>query len=139
MRYSILLIVLFTFSVQQVFSQEDSEDTSFFTIVEDMPEYKGGDKKLFKWLKKNTKYPQEAKQQKIEGTVYVQYIVEADGSISNVKVARGVHELLDTEAVRVVSAIEGYSPGRQRGKAVRVQYILPIRFYLGKKPKKKKS
>ncbi len=123
-------------SVEAQDTDNASDKVEFFTIVEDMPEYKGGDKALLKWVQENTNYPKKAQKKKIEGTVYVSYMVEPDSSISNVKVARGVHELLDKEAVRVISAIKGYEPGRQRGKPVRVQYTIPVKFYLDKEKEK---
>ncbi len=123
-------------SVEAQDTDNASDKVEFFTIVEDMPEYKGGDKALIKWVQENTNYPKKAQKKKIEGTVYVSYMVEPDSSISNVKVARGVHELLDKEAVRVISAITGYEPGRQRGEPVRVQYTIPVKFYLDKEKEK---
>ncbi|MCF8464578.1 MAG: energy transducer TonB [Flavobacteriales bacterium] len=106
------------------------EEPEFFTIVEEMPAYPGGDQALKEWIGKETAYPEEAKAEKIEGVVYVSYIVGTDGSVEAAKVVRGVNPALDTEALRVVNTLTGYAPGKQRGKAVRVQYILPIKFKL---------
>lgn len=104
--------------------------TDFFTIVEVMPAYPGGDEALKKYVADNTNYPAEAFAQHKEGVVFVSYIVEADGTISSAKVVRGVTPELDAEALRVVKSIIGYSPGMQRGQAVRVQYVIPVRFQI---------
>lgn len=107
-----------------------SSEPDHYTIVEDMPEYPGGTKALLDWVVSQVQYPEEALKKKLEGVSYISYIVEVDGTVSNVKVVRGSHEILDKEAVRVVSLIEGYEPGMQRGKPVRVSYTLPVRFKL---------
>lgn len=118
-------------TVVEVFEQEEEVvEEEVFTIVEKMPEFKGGQKKLFEYLGKNIKFPPAAKANGISGKVYVNFTVNKDGKISNVKVLRGVHELLDKEAIRVVKAMPPWTPGKQRGKAVRVSYNLPINFIL---------
>lgn len=115
--------------------EEDSKkaeenDNDVLTIVEKMPEYPGGNAALGQFIGANMKYPAEAQANNIEGVVYVKFIVNTDGSVSGVKVARGVHPDLDAEAVRVVKLLSGYKPGTQRGKPVRVQYTIPLRFKL---------
>ena len=99
-----------------------------FMVVEDMPQFPGGD--VTKWLAKNTKYPMIAQENGIQGKVFVQFVIEKDGSISNVRVMRPVDPSLDKEAVRVVSSMPKWKPGKQRGKAVRVSYTVPINFQL---------
>ena len=103
-----------------------------FTIVEQMPEFPGGNDSLFAFLSKNLHYPEEALTRKIEGTVYLTFAVEKDGSISNIRVLRGILDACDTEAIRVVTSMPRWIPGRQRNTPVRVQYSLPIRFQLPK-------
>lgn len=110
--------------------EPEPAEPDFFTIVEDMPKYPGGDAALMQFLQKNIKYPQIAKENGISGVVYVSFIVDKAGKVTEVKVVRGVDTYLDKEAVRVVSALSGYSPGKQRGKPVPVQFTLPIRFQL---------
>jgi TonB family protein len=102
-----------------------------FTIVENMPEFKGGQKKLFKFLGKNVKYPARAKEMNISGTVYVNFIIDESGKIENAKVLRGIHPLLDREAIRAVESMPNWTPGMQREKVVSVSYNLPIKFKLG--------
>ena len=101
-----------------------------FQVVEQMPEFPGGMGEAMKFLAKNMKYPVSAQQAKIEGRVIVQFVVERDGSVSDVKVMRGVSPELDAEAVRVVSMMPKWIPGKQRGKAVAVKYTMPIMFRL---------
>ncbi len=101
-----------------------------YMIVEQMPMYPGGEAQLFAYLGGNIIYPDEAKDSGIQGVVYVNFIVDRAGFISKPKIIRGVHPLLDRESIRVVSEMPVWDPGKQRGKAVKVQYNLPIRFSL---------
>ena len=101
-----------------------------FSVVEIAPEFPGGSGALLKFLSTNIKYPTISAEQGIQGSVYVSFIVERDGSISEVKNVRGVTTELDAEAIRVVKAMPNWTPGRQDGKAVRVKFVLPIRFRL---------
>ncbi|MCB0402963.1 MAG: energy transducer TonB [Flavobacteriales bacterium] len=118
-------------TVVEVFEQEEEVvEEEVFTIVENMPEFPGGQKKLFEYLGKSIKYPPAAKANGISGKVYVNFTVNKDGKITDVKVLRGVHDLLDKEAIRVVEAMPAWTPGKQRGKPVRVSYNLPINFIL---------
>lgn len=110
--------------------EEVIEEIEIFTIVEDMPEFPGGEAALFKYLGKSIKYPQMAKEAGIQGVVYVTFIIGPDGSVSNVEVLRGIKGGCDEEAVRVVKNMPKWKPGKQRGKPVTVQYNLPIRFVL---------
>ena len=96
--------------------------------VDVMPEFKGGREGLMSYLAENIKYPKEAKSNKIEGTVFVQFIVNAKGKVQNVNVPKPVHHLLDKEAIRVIAAMPKWTPGKKEGKAVSVQYTLPIAF-----------
>ena len=110
--------------------EEESNEPDFFTIVEDMPAFPGGDAALLKYIASNVEYPPIAKENGITGVVYVSYIVDKDGSIKDVKVVRGADPFLDKEAVRVVKTLKGYKPGKQRGKPVPVLFTIPIRFVL---------
>lgn len=110
-----------------------------FTVVEDMPTFPGGEEARMKYLMENIKYPEEARTKGIQGTVYVTFVVEKDGSISNVKVLRGIGGGCDEEAIRVVSKMPNWKPGKQRGKAVRVQFNMPFKFNLGNAEKKQKD
>ncbi|HOF07122.1 MAG TPA: energy transducer TonB [Bacteroidales bacterium] len=101
-----------------------------FTFVEEYPEFPGGDKALREYILNNIKYPEVARTSGITGTVYVQFVVEKDGSISDVKVVRGIGGGCDEEAVRVVKSMPRWKPGKQRGQPVRVYFTLPIEFKL---------
>lgn len=106
------------------------EDEVLKGPIEVMPAYPGGPNALVKYVQNNLKYPESAKKNKQEGRVFVGFVVEKDGSISNVSVMRGVCEELDNEAVRVVKTLPKFTPGMHGGKPVRVQYTLPIAFKL---------
>ncbi|WP_321373771.1 energy transducer TonB [uncultured Draconibacterium sp.] len=105
-------------------------DSQVFFIVEDMPEFPGGDEALRKYIANALSYPEIAQEKKIQGKVYVSFVVEKDGSVGDAKIARGVDPSLDKEALRVVKALPMWKPGRQRGEPVRVQYTVPINFAL---------
>ena len=125
----LLLILLIPMSG---FGQDSAKsfDDEFFMVVENMPEFPGGDLGLMKFIKKNIKYPKIAKDNNITGKVYVSFIVDKSGSATNVKIVRGVDENLDAEAIRVIKSLPKYKPGKQRGKAVRVMFTIPINFKL---------
>lgn len=106
------------------------KNQTVFDVVEQMPEYPGGIAALFEYLMKNVKYPADAEKQKIEGRVIATFIVETDGSISNIEVVKPMFPSLDAEAVRVLSGMPKWTPGRQNGKEVRVKYTVPISFNL---------
>lgn len=108
----------------------EPEEPDFFVVVEEMPEFPGGLAKMYEFLRENIQYPQVAKDNSIEGKVYLRFIVDEKGRISNVVVLRSVGGGCDEEALRVVKAMPRWKPGRQRGKPVRVQYTLPVHFEL---------
>ena len=103
-------------------------DPKVFDTVEQMPEYPGGMQAMIEFLQTNMKYPEDAAKQKVEGRVMVQFVVETDGSVSDVHVAKQVFPSLDAEAIRVVQAMPKWTPGKDKGKVVRVKYNLPIVF-----------
>jgi protein TonB len=115
------------------FSIEEPENTDallVFTVTEHMPSFPGGDDARQRFLLGNMRYPQEAKEKGIQGTVYVTFIVEPDGSVSNVRVLRGIGGGCDEEAIRVVQMLPKWNPGTQSGKAVRVLFNMPLKFSL---------
>lgn len=103
-------------------------DDKVYDVVEQQPEFPGGTSGLAKWLGDNIKYPAEAAKQGIEGRVIVQFVVGIDGTVSNVKLMRPVNPLLDQEALRVVTAMPKWTPGKQDGKPVAVKYTIPVTF-----------
>lgn len=110
--------------------EEEVVEEQIFTIVEDMPAFPGGEAEMRKYLGKSIKYPQMAQDAGISGTVFLTFEVDKDGKIKDVKVLRGIGGGCDEEAIRVVKAMPQWSPGKQRGKPVRVQFTLPVKFTL---------
>ena len=110
--------------------EEEVVEEQIFTVVENEPEFPGGMDALYKYLSQNIKYPQLARENGITGKVYVTFVVEKDGSIANPKILRDIGGGCGAEAIRVVKAMPKWNPGKQRGKAVRVQFNLPVNFNL---------
>lgn len=106
------------------------EETKIFTVVEQMPSFPGGEAALMQYLSKNIKYPPFAEENNIQGRVICTFVVERDGSVSDIRIARSVDPSLDKEAIRVVSGMPRWIPGRQNGQMVRVKYTLPVTFRL---------
>ena len=106
------------------------EETKIFTVVEQMPMYPGGDAALMGYLRDNIKYPTVAAENGVQGRVVVGFVVERDGSITDVNIVRGVDPSLDREAMRVVKSMPRWNPGKQNGSAVRVKYQVPVSFRL---------
>ena len=129
--------------VPEVIEEEVVEEPEFFTIVEDMPLFPGcegktgdegrlcTDQKIQEFIQKNLVYPQMAIENDIEGTVFVRFLVDEEGDVIEVQLARGVDDLIDNAALNLINQMPNWTPGKQRGKPVRVQYIVPIKFKLG--------
>jgi protein TonB len=109
---------------------EEKKEPEIFFIVEEMPEFPGGDLELRKYIAENVKYPEMARENGIQGKVFVRFCVTELGGVDKVSIARGIHPLLDEEAIRVVKALPKWKPGKQRGKPVNVWYTVPINFQL---------
>lgn len=110
--------------------EEEVAEAEIFTVVEEAPSYPGGDEARIRFLQENIKYPQMARESGIQGTVYVTFVVEKNGSVTDVKVLRGIGGGCDEEAIRVIQAMPPWNAGKQRGKPVRVQFNMPIKFTL---------
>ena len=106
------------------------EETKVFDVVEEMPQFPGGQAALLEYLAKNIKYPVVAEENGVQGRVIVTFVVERDGSITDVKVVKSVDPSLDKEATRVVKSMPKWQPGKQNGSAVRVKYTVPVQFRL---------
>ena len=117
--------------------QQAVADDYVFSIVEKDPEYPGGPAALLKYIKENMKYPPIAKENGIEGRVFCKFIVEKDGSVSNVKITRGRDPVLDKEAVRILQTLPKFKPGEQRGQPVRTMYSVPVLFQINEKDNSK--
>lgn len=103
---------------------------TIYNVAETMPQFPGGPNELMKYLSENTKYPESAKANKIEGRVFVSFVIEKDGSVTNAEVMRGIDKECDAEAVRVVSSMPKWQPGTQNGEAVRCRFTVPFIFKL---------
>jgi len=110
--------------------EEEIQEEEVFKVVEEMPEFPGGTAKLLEYIAKNVKYPMMARESGIQGTVFVGFVVEKDGSVSNVQILRGIGGGCDEEAMRVVQSMPKWNPGKQRGASVRVQYMARVVFKL---------
>jgi protein TonB len=110
--------------------EETREDGEIFMIVEEMPEFPGGEGELQKYLASSVRYPVIAQENGIQGRVYIQFVINQRGEVTNVTILRGVDPSLDREAVRVVEAMPKWKPGKQRNRPVRVSYTVPINFVL---------
>ena len=132
MKVIFTLIVLAFSSI--VFGQQDPPVIESQEVYQDDlpsdPEYPGGPSAMMRFLANNVQYPQSAMENSEQGKVYVQFVIEKDGSVTNVKVMRGVSEAIDMEALRVVNKMPTWKPGEVNGKPVRVRQIIPISFRL---------
>ncbi len=110
--------------------EEEIVEAEIFKVVEEMPEFPGGTAKMMEYIQKNIKYPMMARESDIQGRVFVSFVVEPNGSITNVAVLRGIGGGCDEEALRVVQSMPNWKPGKQRGSAVRCSFTVPIVFKL---------
>ena len=124
-------VEIMDYKEEEVKEEEVEEEAIPFQLVEEKPSFNGGDANEFsKWVNSKLQYPEIAKENGVSGRVTLQFTVEADGRVTNVKVLRGVDESLDKEAVRVVSSSPKWKPGKQRDRAVKVTYTFPVIFQL---------
>mgnify|MGYP006321687923 FL=1 len=119
-------------NVVKILPITDSVQEMVFVLVEQLPSFPGGVRKLDAFVKENINYPTKEKNAGVEGTTYLNFIIEKDGSISHINIVKGIPSgaALDSEAIRIVKLMPKWIPGKQAGKPVRVQFNLPIRFYL---------
>ena len=119
-----------TYTPPAVVEEEEESSQQIFTVVENMPEFPGGNTALLAFLKNTMKYPVIAQENGLQGRVSIQFTVNKDGSIVDAEVVRGVDPSLDKEALRVINSMPKWTPGKQRGKPVRVKYTVPVTFRL---------
>ena len=101
-----------------------------FMVVEDQPEFPGGTEAMLKFFQDNMAYPESCKEAGIQGRVIATFVVEKDGSVTDIEIAKSVHPDLDAEAIRVIKAMPAWKPGKQRGELVRVKFAVPVNFKL---------
>ena len=129
--FFITIILLTSCSLFQKKSTSSSlKETTLGVPIEISPEYPGGFTEMMKFLAKNIVYPQEAKENGIQGKVYAEFVVRNDGSLSDIKIVRGIGELCDQEVIRVLKLMPKWTPGKQKGKKVHVRFTLPVKFTL---------
>jgi len=121
---------LFAQTPVKVQKETTKDEGKIFTIVEEMPQFRGGQDSLTSYLVRNLKYPLEAQKNKTKGKVYITFVVSKTGDITDVKILRGVSQQIDEEALRVIKLMPAWTPGKQNGKPVDVQYNMPINFKL---------
>ena len=112
---------------QPVWHQIDESD-ELIMVAEVMPEFPGGAEKMLEFIQDNIKYPEAARESGTQGRVFVEFVIETDGSISNANVIRGIGNGCDEEAVRLIQSMPKWKPGKQRGEAVRCSYMVPVVF-----------
>ena len=127
---SLLLISLPIICFAQEQAMSPNPEVSTIYIEEELPEYPGGSREMIKFIQTNVHYPDSARDQEIQGKVYVTFVVDTTGNVIDVSIIRGVHPLLDKEALRVVKAMPKWKPATQKGKPVKVKQNLPINFKL---------
>jgi len=116
--------------VPVVDEEEEIEEEKIFLVVEEMPSFPGGDQEMYRFIGKNIEYPRMAKESGISGRVFVTFVVEKDGRVTDVAILRGIGGGCDEEAIRVIKSMPKWNAGMQRGKPVRVQFRMPIKFTL---------
>ena len=132
MKKLILLVALAVLCSTSAMAQIVVVDEEIFLVVENAPEFPGGEDSLYAYIARNIKYPEAAKKEKIEGRVFVTFVVEKDGQVSSAKILRDIGGGCGEEAIRVVKSMPKWKPGTQRGNPVRFQFNLPVSFMLGK-------
>lgn len=128
------LIVILTILFPVVSFSQDSygqlPKEEIYEFVDTEPEFPGGEQNMYQYIINNIKYPETAKENNIQGRVYVKFVVTKDGNITDVEIARSVESSIDAEAIRVIKSMPKWKPGTQRGKPVNVRFTLPIKFSL---------
>ena len=136
-KWFIAAAVLFTAVLCQAQNKENKSKDGIYEKVEVMPEYPGGETALMNDLIGAIKYPEEAKKNGVQGKVFVSFVVDEQGKVTNAKIERGVEASLDKESLRVVNGLKAWKPGTEKGKAVKVAYTIPINYALDNKQDKK--
>lgn len=127
---SFFLIICLSINCNSQTNKSNSKQKEVLEVIEIAPEFSGGEEARQKFLRDNVVYPVEARKNNIQGVVYVDFIIEPDGAVSNITIYKSIHKSLDEEAIRVTSLMPKWIPGTQSGKAIRVKYRMPIRFIL---------
>ena len=134
MKQKLFLILVFIFPIFSMAQNNSTLNTTDkiydWVPIEQKPEFPGGETALLKYIGKNIKYPRKARWKGIQGTTYINFVIDKNGNVIDVVVAHGINSLLDAEAVRVIKSMPKWKPGKQEGKNVSVKYTVPIKFKL---------
>lgn len=131
LRYRFLVLLLFCSSTA-LYGQKEADSLLSSRVFETIPEFPGGMEEVYEIIKRNIKYPKEEYKQKIGGVVKAAFTIDTLGNIINIKIIQSVSENIDKEAVRVIGLLNGWKPGTQNGKKVKVTYSMPITFHIRK-------
>lgn len=123
-----LFIVVCTLATNQSFSQSGADENTVYTKVDKMPEFPGGQVALVKYLSKNIKYPSKYKKDKVNGRVFVSFVIDKTGKVTQTKIVKSLNDECDKEALRVISLMPNWLPGEKDGNKVNVQFGLPVNF-----------
>jgi protein TonB len=123
--------VVFDEPVEEATAEPAEDPNKVYMVVEQQPEFPGGLAAMMKFLQSNIKYPSQARRMGTEGSVFVEFVVDQAGNINNPRVIKGIGAGCDEEAVRVIQKMPPWKPGKQNGKAVKVRFVLPVKFVLG--------
>ncbi len=128
MKKLFLIVFFMAFVSVNAYSQSKEQDDAVYSVVSEQPSFPGGMQEMMKFISENRKYPAEAKAKDIHGKVIVAFVVERDGSLSNIEILRPLGSGCDEEAIRLIKSMPKWTPGKQNGKAVRVSFKLPVTF-----------
>lgn len=128
MKKLFLIMFFMAFATVNAYSQSDDSDNSVYKLVEEMAQFPGGQNEMLKYLQENLQYPEAAKANDVHGKVLVKFIVERDGSLSDIKVMRGLGSGCDEEAIRLIQSMPKWKAGKNRGKEVRTSMMVPVIF-----------
>ncbi len=127
---SILLLLIFSLTTHRVWSQDTDPGKEKFVIVEEHPSYEGGLETFYNFVKNEIRYPRRAREEGVDGRVYSEFVVERDGSLSNIQIIKGIDDVCDIELLRVLGKAGPFKPASQRGRTVRTKFKLPVIFQL---------
>lgn len=128
MKRLFLIMFFMAFVSVNAYSQSDDSDNEVYSLVEEAAQFPGGQSEMLKFIQENRQYPEEAKSLNLHGRVIVSFIVERDGSLSNITVKRSLGSGCDEEAIRIIESMPKWKPGKQKGKEVRCSFMVPITF-----------
>lgn len=128
MKKLFLIMFFMAFVSVNAYSQSDDSDNEVYSMVDERAQFPGGQNEMLKYLQENLQYPEDAKANNVHGRVIVKFIVERDGSLSDIKVMKGIGSGCNEEAIRLIQSMPKWKPGKNKGKEVRVSMMVPVNF-----------